>query len=184
MRKLVSCERFSDNVHCEATNEAGASMSKQLLCAMILSAIIAHPAIAKPKTRAEKIADAKASIEQMADETAITLYQKRAASPDKPYVSMELHRRVGRWLAAGFSIGMCEQHAKPTLVADWLSRIDGLANSMGDVTGEAQRALQSTGNDLRRTGQQHSMTDNQTPANGARLCDIELEATRQILQTL
>lgn len=159
-------------------------MSNFLTCSIMLGVLAASPVAAKPQTRADKIAEAKASIEEMSDKTAITLYQQRAASPGKPYVPMETHRKVGRWLAAGFSIGMCEDHAKPTLVADWLSRIDGLASLIGDETGETRRALQSNGNELRKTGQEHSMTEDETPANGARLCDIELEAVRQILQTL
>ncbi len=150
----------------------------------MLGALAAYPAAAKPQTRTEKVAEAKASIEEMADETAIAFYQKRAASPGNPHIPMETHRRYGRWLAAGFSIGMCEKHAKATLVADWLSKLDGLASSFGDETGGTRMALQSAGNGLRKSGQQHSMTDDETPANGARLCDIELEAVRQVLQTL
>lgn len=151
-------------------------MPKSLIAAAILSLLAASPAFGKPPSRAAEVAKAKASIEEMADEVAIEIWQKRSASMDKNQLSMDLHRSVGRWLAAGFSIGMCENYAKTTMVADWLGKIDGLSRALGGDFTLARREYELTGMRLRTQGQGYSL--------GPRSCDIELEAVRQILATL
>jgi len=159
-------------------------MSKFLTCTIMLGVLAASPAAAKPQTRAEKIAEAKASIEQLSDEKAIELWNSKRASMDQLQLTMDFNRSFARWLTTGFSIGMCEDYAKPALIADWIGKIDTYTRALGGEFSQTKRDVEEQGMRLRKSGQANSIDDELPPASAKNFCDIELEAVRQILLTL
>ena len=107
-------------------------MQKTIIATALLSMICAHPTEARPQTRSEKISEAKASLESSADESIIAFWNQHREMMDRFNITMDYNRRFGRWMMVAFSIGQCEDYAKPTLVADWMSKMDGFSTVLGE----------------------------------------------------
>lgn len=156
-------------------------MFKAAITAFVMAVIIASPAESKPLTRSEKIAEARVSLESSADEAAIAFWNEKREVMDRFNITMDYNRRFGRWMMSAFSIGLCEDYAKPSLVADWMGKMDGFSTVLGVGFNEIRRSIESNGMRLRREGQQNSVNDSMDTATASRFCDIELEAVRQVL---